>query len=135
MSFSTYKELCSKWYVCVHHSWKYESKASVPQYKRIKITYLHKSPFSCTNHSWVINCVSSLFDVVSWDGPAHSSNCQCHLKANNKAMTTSNGRVGTCTITSALWECMLLVYHSHFSQNMLPNYWFFWTSNIVAGLS
>jgi hypothetical protein len=123
--------------ICVHvchHSWICEPKASIPQYNRMKITYLHKSPFSCTNHSWVINCVSSLFDVVSWDGPAHSSNCQCHLTAKSKAMTTSCGRLGICTVTSALWECMLLAYHSHSSQNMLADCWSFITCNLCLAV-
>lgn len=42
-------------------------------------TNSHRSPFSCTVHSWEGGCVSCGSCGVSWDGPGHSSSSPRHL--------------------------------------------------------
>ena len=42
--------------------------------------YLRRFPFFCRGHNSAEGCGSSLYDGASWDDPAHSSNCLCHLK-------------------------------------------------------
>ena len=50
----------------------------------IDVSYLHKFPFSYTNHSLKVSCESCVFCGASQDDLAHSNNFQHHLKHSKK---------------------------------------------------